>query len=91
VSKVREGIAHLANHYPHIVERNLMTFSPVFIPCASGNNAQTDALVKVTGSLVCILGHAEMQFTPCDGVALGHAILDASRSCGWKDLEVEAE
>lgn len=37
---------------------------PVYIPCASSNNAQTDCLFRITGSLIELLGYPSMQFAP---------------------------
>jgi len=39
---------------------------PVYIPCASGNDAQTDCLFRIRGSLVEVMGHPAMQFCPQD-------------------------
>ena len=50
---------------------------PVYIACASGNNAQTDVLVAPHGSLVRLLGHPQMDFTGRDAYALAKAILAA--------------
>lgn len=50
---------------------------PVFIACASGNNAQTDCLVEQNGSLVRLLGHQQMDFTGRDAYELAKAILAA--------------
>jgi len=61
---------------------------PVYIPCASGNNAQTDCLIARRGDLVRLLGHAQIDFTPNDAARLGHALLDTARACGWQDPEI---
>lgn len=50
---------------------------PGYIPCASGNNAQTDVLVEKKGSLVRLLGHPSMDFTGRDAYALTQAVLAA--------------
>lgn len=50
---------------------------PVYIACASGNNAQTDVLVARHGSLVRLLGHPQMDFTGRDAYALSKAVLAA--------------
>jgi hypothetical protein len=41
-----------------------LTSSPVYIPCASGNNAQTDCLFRIAGSLIELLGYPTMHFAP---------------------------
>jgi hypothetical protein len=35
-----------------------------YIPCASGNNAQTDCLFQIHGSLIEVIGHPIMHFCP---------------------------
>mgnify|MGYP001447842641 CR=1 FL=1 len=47
---------------------------PVYIPCASGNQAQTELLVRQAGSLVEILGHPLMHLTPADARAMIAAV-----------------
>lgn len=58
-----------------------------YIDCANGQIAQTDCCVRVAGSLVEVLGHPLMHFTPEDAAVLGSAILDAARHAGWNDPE----
>ena len=58
---------------------------PVYIPCASGNNAQTDCLLARRGDLILLLGHAQMEFTPDDFARLCLAGLELARACGWQD------
>lgn len=60
---------------------------PIFIDCANGQVAQTDCCVRVVGSLVEVLGHPLMHFTPEDGAIFGSAVLHASRRAGWNDPE----
>lgn len=43
---------------------------PVYIPCASGNQAQTELLVRRQGSLIEILGHPTVHLTPDDARAM---------------------
>lgn len=56
-----------------------------YIDCASGQSAQTDCCVRVAGSLVEILGHPLMHFTPNDAAVLGSVLLDAAQKAGWKN------
>lgn len=62
---------------------------PTYIPCASGNNAQTDCLIVRRGDLVRLLGHPCMDFTPTDAAYLAHQMLDLARAAGWKDPEID--
>lgn len=47
------------------------------IACASANNAQMDCFVQPVGSLVRLIGHAQMDFTARDAYALSKAIVNA--------------
>lgn len=58
---------------------------PVYIPCASGNNAQTDCLVTRHGALVRLMGHPSMDFTAADAAHLSWHLLGLARACGWVD------
>ena len=49
----------------------------VHIACASANNAQVDCFVKPIGSLVRLIGHAQMDFAPRDAYFLSKAVLNA--------------
>jgi len=57
---------------------------PIYIACASGNNAQTDVLIARKGDLVRLMGHAQMDFTAADAARLAYSILDLARACGWQ-------
>ena len=37
---------------------------PIYISCASNNNAFTDCLVRRSGSFLELVGHPQMQFSP---------------------------
>lgn len=41
---------------------------PVYIPCASGEQMQTDFLIQRHGDLIQILGHPDMLMTPQDAL-----------------------
>lgn len=58
---------------------------PIYVACASGNNAQTDVLVTRHGDLVRLLGHPQMDFTASDAARLAETILETARACGWTD------
>lgn len=60
---------------------------PAYIPCASGNQAQTDCLVQRCGDLIQLLGHPEMTFTCADGRELARQIW---RQCEAIDGEIIA-
>ena len=60
---------------------------PAYIPCASGNQAQTDCLVQRFGDLVQLFGHPEMTFTCGDGRELARQIW---RQCESIDGEILA-
>jgi len=62
---------------------------PIYVACASGNNAQTDVLVTRHGDLVRLLGHPCMDFTADDAARLAQQIFDLARECGWAELEGE--
>lgn len=62
---------------------------PVYIPCASGNNAQTDCLLTRHGDLVRLIGHPQMDFAPDDFAHLCLAGLELARACGWRDPEID--
>lgn len=49
---------------------------PVYIPCASGNNAMTDTCVVRHGNLIRLLGHPQMDFTSDDARWLAQSILN---------------
>lgn len=38
--------------------------APVYIPCAAGNNAQTDCRFRIAGSLIEVLSHELLHFAP---------------------------
>lgn len=56
---------------------------PSYIPCASGNNAQTDCLILRHGDLVRLLGHPSMDFTPEDAARLATALLHIAHQAGY--------
>ncbi|HOX59661.1 MAG TPA: hypothetical protein PLC99_22495 [Verrucomicrobiota bacterium] len=56
---------------------------PVYIPCASGHNAQTDCCIRPLGDLVELMGYPLMQFTPDDAVHLATAVLHAAHLTGY--------
>jgi hypothetical protein len=58
--------------------------SVTYIDCASGQSAQTDCCVRVVGSLVEILGHSLMHFTPEDAAVLGTVLITAAQQAGWQ-------
>lgn len=60
---------------------------PTYIPCASGNQGQTDCLVQRRGDLIQLLGHPEMTFTAGDGRELARQIW---RNCEAIDGEILA-
>lgn len=62
---------------------------PVYIPCASGNNPQTDCSVFQYGNLIRLLGHPQMDFTADDFAALCLYGLELARDCGWQDPEID--
>lgn len=47
---------------------------PVYIACASGNQAMTDFLIQRRGDLVEIVGHPIMQMTPQDALEAAQTI-----------------
>lgn len=61
------------------------------IACASANNAQTDCLVQSVGSLVRLVGHAQMDFTSRDAYFLSKAIQSAIDPCERIQDEVPKE
>lgn len=44
--------------------------TPLYVPCASGVNAQTDCLVIKHGDLIRLVGHSIMDFDPISARAL---------------------
>ena len=46
----------------------------VYIPCASGEQMQTDFLIQRHGDLVQILGHPDMLMTPKDALSAATAL-----------------
>lgn len=48
--------------------------SPIYIPCAAGGQSQRECLLQITGSLIELLGHAGMQFTPADARSAAKAL-----------------
>lgn len=44
--------------------------TPLYVPCASGVNAQTDCLVIKQGDLIRLVGHSIMDFDPASARAL---------------------
>ena len=46
----------------------------VYIPCASGEQTQTDFLIQRRGDLVQILGHPDMLLTPKDALQAASAL-----------------
>lgn len=44
--------------------------TPLYVPCASGVNAQTDCLVIKHGDLIRLVGHSIMDFDPASARAL---------------------
>lgn len=66
-----------------------MNDRPVFIPCASGPEAQTDCAVMRYGSLIRVLGHGCMEFTPADAARLAETLRDKAVLCGWIDAETD--
>lgn len=51
---------------------------PTYVPCASDNNAMTDCMVTIRGSLVYLIGHAEMIFCAGDARVLAQVLLNAA-------------
>jgi hypothetical protein len=49
--------------------------APQYIPCAAGNQTQTDFLIRPHGALVEILGHATMHLAPQDARKAAFALL----------------
>lgn len=47
---------------------------PVYIACASGNQAMTDFLIRRRGDLIEIVGHPIMQMTPQDALEAAQTI-----------------
>lgn len=66
-----------------------MANRPQWIPCASGTHPQTDCCVQVKGSLVELLGHPQMHFTPNDAYVLAATIIHAAKDAGWKGGDEE--
>ncbi len=62
---------------------------PVYIACASGNNAQTDCLMVRRGDLIRLWGHAQMDFTSDEFARLCQHGLDLARACGWVDPDID--
>ena len=46
----------------------------VYIPCASGEQTQTDFLIQRHGDLVQILGHPDLLLTPKDALSAATAL-----------------
>ena len=46
----------------------------LYIPCASGEQTQTDFLIQRRGDLVQILGHPDMRLTPKDALQAASAL-----------------
>ena len=46
----------------------------IYIPCASGEQMQTDLLIQRRGDLVQILGHPELLMTPKDALSAASAL-----------------
>ena len=46
----------------------------LYIPCASGEQRQTDFLIQRRGDLVQILGHPDMRLTPKDALQAASAL-----------------
>lgn len=66
-------------------------FHPIYIRCASGNNAHTDCLVRRHGDLVEIIGHPSMHLTADDAQTLVGAILCAAEkdeSCSEENIAI---
>lgn len=53
---------------------------PIYIPCASGNNAFADCLFLPKGSVVRLNGHAIMDFSPEDAERLGTLLLEWAKN-----------
>lgn len=49
--------------------------APAYIPCAAGNQTQTDFLIRPHGGLIEILGHPTMHLTPVDARKAAFALL----------------
>ena len=59
--------------------------APAYIPCAAGQQAQADFLIRPYGALVEILGHPTMHLTPQDARKAAFALLAiADRAEGLK-------
>lgn len=52
--------------------------APTYIPCASGTQLMTDCLVQRYGSLVEIIGHPSMHYTPTDARRLALTLLEVA-------------
>ena len=50
----------------------------LYIPCASGEQTQTDFLIQRRGDLVQILGHPDMLLTPKDALQAASALKRAA-------------
>jgi hypothetical protein len=46
----------------------------IYIPCASGEQMQTDLLIQRRGDLVQILGHPDLLMTPKDALSAASAL-----------------
>jgi len=60
---------------------------PVYIPCASGNNAHTDVLIARHGDLVRLLGHPCIDMAPDDAAHLARVMMAMARECGYDDAK----
>ena len=56
---------------------------PTYIACASGTQTQTDVCVQVKGSLIELLGHAQIWLTPEDAHLLGVVLIHAAQQAGY--------
>ena len=61
--------------------------APVYIPCAAGNNAFADLMVRTRGDLIRIVGHPQMDLTAADAAWLGKMLLKMAQAAGWRDEE----
>lgn len=60
---------------------------PTYVDCASAQGIQSNVCILTVQSLVELIGHQCVRFTPEDAAKMGYLFLDAARETGWRDPE----